>query len=497
MAVGGSRTLKLTILGDVDQLKKSLQTANSDVEDSSSRLGDFSKKAGLAFAAAGVAAAAYAGKLLIDGVKSAIEDEAAQAKLATTLRNVTGATDAQIKSTEDFILKTSLATGITDEQLRPSLERLTRATKDVEQAQKLQSLAIDIAAGSGKSLEAVSNALAKSAEGQNTALGKLGVGIDAAALKTMSFDEIQKTLAATFGGQAAIAAETFQGKMDRLKVAFDEGKETVGSFVLDAITPMVTYFIDNVVPTIQTVASEIGENLKPTFEAFSTFFTETLIPAIQEFWAFLNDYIIPILSAVLRPVVDGLISAFKSISTAISDNDSKFATFYKNIQPIAKFVRDVLAPAFGTILGAAFKVIGGLASTLISLFARVAGVIDGIIDSIKTLINLVKNNPAVQGISGVISNIFGGGKAAGGAVTGGTPYLVGEKGAELFVPNSSGTIVPNNRLGGGGNTVINLTVNGAIDPIGTARTIYNVLANEATTSGTFTNLGISRVVATT
>ena len=95
---GGSRTLKLTILGDVDNLRKSLTDANTDVETSSSKLGDFSAKAGLAFAAAGVAAAAYAGKLLIDGVKSAIEDEAAQAKLATTLENVTGATKGQIKS---------------------------------------------------------------------------------------------------------------------------------------------------------------------------------------------------------------------------------------------------------------------------------------------------------------------------------------------------------------------------------------------------------------
>lgn len=491
MAAGSSRTLKLTILGDVDNLKKSLQSANTDVEQSSSGLTDFSKKAGLAFAAAGAAAAVYAGKLLVDGVKSAIEDEAAQAKLATTLRNVTSATDAQIASTEAFILKTSLATGISDDQLRPSLERLTRATKDVSEAQKLQSLAIDIAAGSGKSLEAVSNALAKSAEGQNTALGKLGVGIDAAALKTMSFDEIQKTLAATFGGQASIQAETFAGKMDRLKVAFDEGKETVGSFVLDAITPMVTYFIDNVVPTIQQVASEIGENLKPTFEALSTFFTETLIPAVQAFWAFLNDYIIPILSAVLRPVVDGLISAFKAISKAVTDNSDKFATFYTNIQPIAKFVRDVLAPAFGTVLGAAFKVIGGLASTLISLFARVAGVIDGVIDAIRTLINLVKNNPIVSGISGLINNVFGGGRAAGGSVMGGTSYLVGERGPELFTPNSNGSIVPNNRLGGGG-TIINLTVNGAIDPIGTARAISNVLGNEATTSGSFTTLGVSR-----
>jgi hypothetical protein len=96
----GSRTLKLSILADVDQLKKSLAQADDDVKSSASKIGDFSKKVGLAFAAAGVAAAAYAGKLAIDGVKSAIADEAAQNKLATTLRNVVGATNDQIKAIE-------------------------------------------------------------------------------------------------------------------------------------------------------------------------------------------------------------------------------------------------------------------------------------------------------------------------------------------------------------------------------------------------------------
>lgn len=108
--------------------------------------------AGAAFAAAGAAAALYAGKLAIDGVKAAIEDEAAQAKLGKTLENVTGATNAQIKSVEDYITKTELAYGVTDDDLRPSLDRLVRATKDVTEAQKLQSIALDVAAGTGKSL---------------------------------------------------------------------------------------------------------------------------------------------------------------------------------------------------------------------------------------------------------------------------------------------------------------------------------------------------------
>ena len=475
----GSRTLKLSILADVDQLKKSLAQANGDVEDSSSRIGDFSKKAGLAFAAAGAAAAVYAGKLLVDGVQSAIADEAAQAKLATTLRNVTGATDAQIAATEGYILKTSLATGITDEQLRPSLERLTRATGDLKSAQTLQNLALDVAAGSGKSLEAVSNALGKAYEGNTGALGKLGVGLSAAELKTMSMDEITKTLSDTFANQASIQADTFAGKMNRLKVAFDEGKETVGSFVLDAITPMVTFFVDKVIPIVQQLAGEIGTNLKPTFEALSTFFTEILIPAFQAYWTYLTDYVIPVLSAVLRPVVDGLISAFQSISTAISDNSDKFATFYKNIQPIAKFIKEILAPAFGTVLKVALEVVGTLVSGLITGFSKVIGVINGVVNAIKSLIKLVADNPLVKGISGVISSVFGGGKAAGGPVLGGTPYVVGEKGPELFVPNSSGTIIPNNRLSGSGagGTTINLTVNGAIDSEGTARTIINALNN--------------------
>lgn len=55
------------------------------------------------------------------------------------------------------------------------------------------------------------------------------------------------------------------------------------------------------------------------------------------------------------------------------------------------------------------------------------------------------------------SAIFGGARANGGSVSAGKSYLVGERGAEMFVPNSSGSIVPNNKLGGG--VVVNQTIN--------------------------------------
>lgn len=475
---GQSRTLKLSILGDIDQLKKSLDTGSKEVQSFGSKLGDFGKKAGLAFAAAGAAAAVYAGKLAVDGVKAAIADAAAQDRLALTLKNVTGATNAQIKSTEDYITKTSLAFGVTDDELRPSLERLARATGDVEKAQRLQGLAIDIAAGSGKSLEAVSNALAKAQEGNTAALGKLGVGLSAATLKTLSMDEITKKLADTFENQASVKAETFQGKMDRLKIAFDEGKETVGSFILDAITPMVTIFVDKVIPQLAKMADSIGKDLAAPLNNVKSILTDFVIPAFKALYSYLFEYVIPFLANVFGPALTGLKNAFNTISTAISNNEADLQPLFSLFKSIAGFVRDNLAPAIGTILRVAFEVVGTAIAGVITGVSRLINFFDNVIDKIKEFINLVKNNPLVQGLGDIIGKVFGGGKAAGGPVNAGTTYLVGERGPELFTPSGSGTIIPNNKLGGGGGS-INITVNGAIDPESTARQIITLLNNSS------------------
>lgn len=480
--MAGNRTLKLSILADVDDLKKKLGTADDEVQGFGSKLGNFGKVAGAAFAAAGAAAAAYAGKLLIDGVKSAIEDEAAQLRLATSLRNVTGATDAQIKATEDYVLQTSLATGVTDDELRPSLQRLVTATNDVKEAQRLQAIALDVSAGSGKSLEAVTNAMAKAAEGNTGALAKLGVGLSSAELKTMTMEQVTAKLAETFGGQAATQADTFQGKMQRLSVAFNEGKETVGSFVLDAITPLVTGLVNDVIPKISEFASTLGDELKPIMEDVSTFVTDFLVPAFKNIWNFLNDFVIPALKTALVPIVKALFSAFSQVADTIKDNEEKLKPLYALFKLVATFVRDVYAPVFGKVLSTALNVVGDVVSGLISGFATLVGLVNSVVNGIKNMIDLVKNNPIVSGISGLISNVFGGGKASGGPVTAGTTYLVGEKGPELFTPNTSGAIVPNGAMSGSG-TTINLTVNGAIDPEGTARTIIDVL-NRSTARGT-------------
>ena len=477
--MAGIPKVKITFDADFDELKKGVKGAQNEVEGFSDKIGKFGKVAAAAFAAASVAAVAYAGKLLVDGVKSAIADAAAQEKLALTLKNVTGATDAQIKATESYITKTSLAYGITDDQLRPSLERLARATGDVEKAQKLQALALDISAGSGKSLEAVSNALGKATEGNTAALGKLGVGLSSAQLKTLSMDEITKKLADTFENQASAKADTFQGKLDRLNVAFNEGKETVGSFVLDALTPLVSTFVNKVIPALSSMSTSIGKDLEGPLNTVKGVLTDFVIPAFKALYSYLFDYVVPFWASVFGPALQGISNAFGKVSDAIKSNEEDLAPLFTLFKSVAGFVRDTMGPAIGTILKVAFEVLGTAISGVITGVSKVVGFLGDMIDKVKEFINLVKANPVVSGISGLIDKVFGGFKASGGPVTSGTSYVVGERGPELFTPNRSGTIIPNGAMGGGGGQVINLTVNGAIDPEGTARAIINVLNNSS------------------
>lgn len=420
--MAGSRTLKLSILADVDNLKKGLDNGSKDVQSFGDKVSEFGKKAGVAFAVAGAAAVAYAGKLAVDGVKSAIEDEAAQAKLANTLKNVTNATENQIKATEKYILKTSLATGVSDEELRPSLDRLTRATKDLDKAQQLQTLALDIAAGSGKSLQQVTEALSKAQEGNLAGLGRLGVGIDKAELKTLSFDQITAKLAGTFENQASKQADTFQGKLSRLQVAFDEGKETVGAYILDAITPMVEILVQKVIPAIADFTSNLGDKLRPVIE-------------------------------FLTPITNGLRSAFNSVRNSLEENSDELKPLIALFKGIAEFAKDVLAPILSKTLGAAFSILGKAIAGLIDGLATVVSFFDDLYNKIKRVIDIAK------GIGSALN-----------------PFSNASYSPTLSVPSAAGmsaTQMVNN----------NITVNGAIDTEGTARTIVNVL-NQSSARGT-------------
>jgi hypothetical protein len=292
-------------------------------------------------------------------------------------------------------------------------------------------------------------------------------------------DEITKKLGETFENQASTKAETFQGKLDRLNIAFDEGKETVGSFVLDAITPMVTVFVDKVIPALSSMATSIGKDLEGPLNTVKGVLTDFVVPAFKALYDFMKDFVAPFFASIFGPALSGLSSAFTKVKDAITSNSDELAPLFTLFKSVATFVKDTIGPAIGTILKVAFEVLGTAIAGVITGVSKVVGFLDDMIDKVKAFIKLVKDNPVVSGISGLIDRVFGGARAMGGPVTSGTSYLVGEQGPELFTPSRSGAIIPNHSLGGGRGSVINLTVNGAIDPEGTARAIINVLNNSS------------------
>jgi hypothetical protein len=422
--MAGIPKIKITFDADFDKLKSGVKGAQNEVEGFGSKMGGFAKKAGAAFAAAGAAAAAYAGVLLVDGVKSAIEDEAAQAKLATTLGNVTGATKDQIAAVEDYITQTALANGITDDVLRPSLD-----PKDVQKAQELQTLALDIAAGTGKDLKTVSEALGKAYDGNLGALRKLGVGIDDSIIKSKNFDAAAAALSKTFEGQASKQAETFQGKMARLTVAFDEAKETVGSYVLDALTPLISNFVDKGIPAIQDFASNLGKTLGPAFGEIFKVIKEDLLPILVNWWKFLYNEVIPAIGKVVGPILEGLRSAFDKVKKAVSDNSTELEPFFGFLKRIWEFVSKYLAPLLGGAFKLALEGLGTLIAGLVTTFGKFVQLLTNIYNGAKKVIDLIKDNPVTRlfgasnasfvGASESQGLVFGGEDGSGGRVVDG------------------------------------------------------------------------------
>jgi hypothetical protein len=525
--MAGSRTLKLSILGDVDNLNKSLKTASGDVDSFGDKVGKAGVAIGKAFAAAAAAAGAAAIAIGIEGVKAAIADEKAQTQLALALENATGATQAQIKATEDSILQMSLATGVADDQLRPALGRLVRSTGDITKAQDLLSTALDISAATGKPLEAVANSLGKAYDGNTAALGKLGIGLDAAELKTMSFEQVQGRLTELFGGAAAANANTYAGQIARVQVAFDEAKETLGTALL---------------PILDTLLKFINQNALPAIQAFSKAFSLT---DSQGFGKIVTD-VGTTLKKTFTPIIEGVKSVFDSVKTAVMNSKDEFKAFWD----VVKFI----APLIGKAIGDSLKVVGDIAEFVITIIAKVLGAIKPLLNTAIDGINLLiqgynkvtpgKDFPLIPKIgaastaTGALGNYqmstgttlgttgtTGGGTTGGGTTGGGTVpgggatgltggggggtggvATVAKKAAEAitniagaFDNFTSGTTslagieaasnqafafgtsgVNTNTLAGimaASGTTINVNVSGAIDAEGTARTIVDTLNN--------------------
>jgi hypothetical protein len=230
MAGGKTALLTIKILADAKDAIKGLDETASGAD---------KFRAGIQGAAVPAAAAltglAAAGLL---AAKAAAEDQAGAAQLALALKNSAGATDTAVASTEAWITKTSKATSVADDELRPALATLARATGDVEESQKAMGVALDVSAATGTDVETVSKALAKAYGGQTGSLKKLVPGMDDAVLASGDMNAIMAELARTTGGAAATAAGTAAGQMEGMKIQMGEAQEAIGAALLPAMSSL-------------------------------------------------------------------------------------------------------------------------------------------------------------------------------------------------------------------------------------------------------------------
>jgi len=232
-----SRTLTVYLAADLKRFSPQLRDAENDlgrfgrgVDGLSNNLTRMLGPALIgAAAAAGVAAVAFG----VEGVKAFVEDEAAAAKLAQTMQNL-GMEDATA-AVEANIDAMQRQTGVADSALRPSMSRLLTSTNDVTLATDALKLAMDVSAGTGKSLDSVVQALGKAYDGNTTGLSRLGAGLDKATLATGDMRLITEQLSKTFAGQADTAAATYQGQLSRLSVGFSELQESFGAGFLSSL----------------------------------------------------------------------------------------------------------------------------------------------------------------------------------------------------------------------------------------------------------------------
>jgi hypothetical protein len=262
-----SRTLTVYLAADLKRFTPALKGAEQDLgrfgNATRSLSNSLTNMMGPALLAAGAAAGYAAVKFGVDGVKAFVDDEAAAAKLATTLDNLGLAHDTT--EVEAMIDALQRETGVADSALRPSYDRLVRSIGDTERATSTLRLAMDVSAGSGKSLETVVQALGKAYDGNTAGLSKLGAGIDKTVLATGNMDTITKDLARTFGGQAKTASQTYQGQLDRLAVGFGELQESFGAGFIGALgktegkTGDLMTAMKDLQPALEDVGAAVGD----------------------------------------------------------------------------------------------------------------------------------------------------------------------------------------------------------------------------------------------
>ena len=385
---GQSRTLKLSILADVDELKKSLNVGSKDVDGFAGKIGDFSKKAALAFAAAAAAAGAMAIKIGVDAVKAASD-------LGETISKVNVLFGETAKDIEKFASGAATSLGQTKQQALDAAATFATFGRSAGLSGKDLSkfsidfvkLSSDLASFNNTTPEQAINAIGSALRGEAEPLRAYGVLLDDASLRqsALSLGIIKTTKEALTPQQKVLAAQALiyqqtgaaQGDFERtsdglanktriLTAQLENAKVTIGEALLPIVLELANFFSEKVIPIVEQVAAAFGENKDGLGGTLTT-----LADGIKSF---------------VQPIFNGFKKAFDSIKDTIVENKDEFEKFFNVVK--------AAAPIIGNVIGAAFDVIGKLASIVLNVMANVVGALQGLINTAIDLINL-----AIKGIN--------------------------------------------------------------------------------------------------
>jgi hypothetical protein len=365
MAVGAVIARILTQYSD-----KGSKAAQKDIAKLGKKFDDFGKKAAKSFGLAITATAALSVKIGKDAVAAAIEDSKTQAVLAQAMMNTTGATQAAIKSAEDYIKTTMFRVNVADDLLRGSLAQLYIATGDLTEAERLQTIALDVAAASGKDLGAVTNAITKAQQGNVGILKRLTPEIAALIGPTTSAEEAFALLGAAYGGTAEKLANL--DPLTKLKLQYGEVLETLGYELLPVVREFVAIIEKDVLPAVEAWIQANGEDLREGIRSVVEI-SLSLLKTFGDVARFLNDnwWIIKtafsflalgramkIAHKLVGPIV-GVIRALKAGTTTLTTELGKLFVKFSGVGPVNR--------SFGTLFSIVGKVataIGGLATSV-------------------------------------------------------------------------------------------------------------------------------------
>jgi len=318
------------------------------------------------------ATAALAGLTAAAGlsVKAAIEDTAQQAELARTLQATTEATEAQVEAVEAYIAETEKAVAVSDAELRPAFANLVRATGDVTQAQELMTLALDVAAATGKDLETVTEALQEGFQGEVGPLKELDKSLTDMIASGADADEVMAQLAKTFGGAAQESTETLEGRFKLMKIELDNAKEAIGMALLPVL--------EQLLPILESVARFVGEN------------TELIV--------ILGSVMGVLAGAIIA--VNFAMSAYTAITTIATAATAAFNAVMA-MNPIGLIVIAVAGLiALFVVLQKKFDIIGlavkGLKAAFDLAWDGIKWVINKIIDGLNLVIRLLNKIPGID-----------------------------------------------------------------------------------------------------